>query len=161
MASTEAALLPLQVVTDAEIIPIPMLRDLFSYWQDKKGDREMPTRADISPTDIINQLSKIVLMDVESEPVRFKFRLVGTDIVKTMGRDVTGEYLDSLSPGSEVNERFKWLAENKTSYYLKTQLDWLGRNFQKYHVLCLPLGDDNGNVNMVMCGVDPFYAAAA
>jgi hypothetical protein len=137
-------------------IPVPLLRDLYAYWHGKKGDRKMPSRPDICPTEIIDLLPKIVLIDVEHEPQRFRFRLVGTDVVNVMGQDATGKYLDDLSSNPVIHDRLSWLTQHKTTYYVTSRLDWLNRSFQKYHVLGLPLGDETGKVNMIMYGIDQF-----
>ncbi|MCF6216379.1 MAG: PAS domain-containing protein [Emcibacter sp.] len=147
----------LMAVNQPQDIPVSLLRDLYEYWQGKKGDRKMPSRLDICPTEIIDLLPKIILIDVEYEPQRFRFRLVGTDVVRVMGQDATGKYLDELSSDSAVHDRLSWLIRQKTTYYVSSQLDWLNRSFQKYHVLGLPLGDEAGNVNMIMYGIDQFY----
>ncbi len=114
----------------------------------------MPCRADIKPTEIISLLSRIILIDVEYHPLRFKFRLVGTDIVCGMGQDMTGVYLDDISPKSSSLDRLDWLVRNKAAYFTTTQLDWLDRSFQKYHALGMPLGDESGEVNMILLGID-------
>ncbi|VAV87904.1 hypothetical protein MNBD_ALPHA02-1153 [hydrothermal vent metagenome] len=147
----------LTAVNQPHDIPVPLLRDLYEYWNGKKGDRNMPSRPDISPTEIINLLPKIILIDVEYEPQRFRFRLIGTDVVTAMGQDATGKYLDELSSNSAMNDRLSWLVRQKTTYYVTSQLDWLNRSFQKYHVLGLPLGDKAGKVNMILYGIDQFY----
>ena len=147
----------LTAVDQPDDIPVPLLRDLYKYWNGKKGDRKMPSRPDICPTEIVDLLPKIILIDVEYEPLRFRFRLVGTDVVTAMGQDATGKYLDELSSNSAMHGRLSWLIQHKTTYYVTSQLDWLNRGFQKYNVLGLPLGDEAGNVNMVMYGIDQFY----
>ncbi|VAX03504.1 hypothetical protein MNBD_ALPHA03-1070 [hydrothermal vent metagenome] len=154
--SADAVQSQLMAVNQSHDIPVPLLRDLYEYWQGKKGNRKMPSRPDICPTEIIDLLPKILLIDVEYEPQRFRFRLVGTDVVRVMGQDATGKYLDELSSNSAIHDRLLWLVRQKTTYYVTSQLDWLNRSFQKYHVLGLPLGDEAGNVNMIMYGIDQF-----
>ncbi len=155
--STYAVQSQLTAVNQPHDIPVPLLRDLYEYWNGKKGDRKMPSRPDICPTEIVDLLPKIILIDVEYEPQRFRFRLVGTDVVRVMGQDATGKYLDELSSNSVIHDRLSWLIQHKTTYYVTSQLDWLNRGFQKYNVLGLPLGDEAGKVNMIMYGIDQFY----
>lgn len=38
------------------------------------------------------------MLDVEREPLRFRYRLVGTEQVAAMGADLTGRYLDEAHP---------------------------------------------------------------
>lgn len=67
------------------------LRALHAYWQEKRGDRELPLRADIDPLDIPKLLPMLLLLDIERlEPMHFRFRLVGTYFRQFFGRDFTG-----------------------------------------------------------------------
>ena len=56
----------------------------------------MPSRADIDPADIRHLLPAIALVDIEPEPFRVRYRVVGTRLVQDMGHDFTGLYLDEL-----------------------------------------------------------------
>lgn len=147
----------MSVVEGWQDIPVPDLQKLYRYWLKKRGDRDMPGRADIHPDEIVGLLPGIVLIDVEHNPVRFKFRLVGTDAVLALGQDITGRYLDEFLSGAPIEERFQWLVDHGTSYYAASRLGWLNRDFQEYHVLGLPLGGEQGTVNMILCGISPFF----
>lgn len=76
-----------------EIITSDRIRRLLAYWQSCRGDRPMPTRADIDPADIRDLLPNVVMVDVE-QPFRIRYRLVGTRVVEFNRMDFTGRYLD-------------------------------------------------------------------
>jgi hypothetical protein len=75
----------------------PILRTLWSYWTERRGQRSMPAREDIDPVDIPSILPHLQLV----EPVdgRFRFRLAGTAIVTAYGAEMTGKYVDDVFPG--------------------------------------------------------------
>lgn len=77
----------------------PVLRPLLSYWQDKRADRQLPARADIDPIDIPRLLPHIGLIDVEHDPRRFHYRLVGSYMVTLFGVSYQGTYLDASKHG--------------------------------------------------------------
>jgi hypothetical protein len=56
----------------------------------------MPRRADIDPADITALLPHIAVVDIEYEPFRVRYRLVGTRLVEYVGHDFTGLYLDEI-----------------------------------------------------------------
>lgn len=64
------------------------------HWLDLCGDRAMPPRSALDPLEIRQLLPHIVLIDVMREPVRFRYRLIGTFVTGLAGRDATGRFLD-------------------------------------------------------------------
>lgn len=73
-----------------------LLKQGYDYWTAKRGQRLMPSRADIDPIEIPQLLPWLYLVDVLEEGGadlsgggRFKVRLVGTGITKVLGRDIT------------------------------------------------------------------------
>ena len=59
----------------------------------------MPSRAEIEPTEIPTLLPYLALIDVELNPRRFRWRLVGTHITGAMGYDYTRFYFDEKYSG--------------------------------------------------------------
>lgn len=55
----------------------PDIRRGLDYWCQLRGDREFPCRADLDPLDIPHLLPTISLIDVLTDPVDFRFRLIG------------------------------------------------------------------------------------
>lgn len=62
-----------------------------AYWEEKRRDRLMPSRADIDPIELKRFLPGIVLIDVVDDARRYVYRLVGTREVTMRGRDPTGQ----------------------------------------------------------------------
>ena len=61
------------------------------FWQSKCHGREMPSRNDFDPTEMIAFLPGIALIDVVDDPRRFVYRLLGTREVAMRGNDATGK----------------------------------------------------------------------
>src|SRR5688572_27444072 len=81
-------------------LELPQIRSqrvhrLHEYWRSKAGAQgSVPRRRDIDPTELPDLLPNLMLLDVERNPLRFRYRLVGTRIVDFSYRDFTGTYLD-------------------------------------------------------------------
>jgi len=135
-------------------IPSNILRNIYQYWMDMKGERIMPARSDLNPADIVPLLPYLVLVDVEQQPRRYKYRLVGTETVKAMGYDVTGKYLDEL-PRIEkhVKTRSDWLVKEKRPYIFFDKLKWSVRSFLDYQAIALPLSCNGEDVDIFMLGL--------
>ncbi len=76
---------------DMTTLPPGPLAELHAYWQGKRAGRPWPSRADIDPLDIPLLLKYLLLIEVERlQPMRIRFRLVGTNFRQFFGRDLTG-----------------------------------------------------------------------
>ena len=72
------------------------LHRLYAYWQSRLAGRRYPARCDIDPLDFRYLMGRIVLLDVLREPLRFRFRLQGVEVVKYFGRDMTGMTFEDI-----------------------------------------------------------------
>ena len=78
------------------------LRPLYDYWLQLRAGRSMPARADLDPLNMPRHLlADIFLLDVETAPQRFRFRLMGTSVAEMLGEDWTGKYVDELHQANQ------------------------------------------------------------
>ena len=68
---------------------------LAAYWERKGGARHMPARTEIDPTEL-KPILRVVLSQVEPQPFRFCYRLVGTRAVANGRFDCNGHCLDRM-----------------------------------------------------------------
>ncbi len=137
-----------------EDLPNNILQKIYQYWLGMKGDRLMPSRADLNPTEIAGLLQYISLIDVDANTSRYKMRLIGTETVKAMGIDVTGKYLDEM-PQVEalLKKNYDWLVQGKKPYINFDRLKWSSKSYLEYYALGLPLSENGEDVNMLMFGM--------
>jgi hypothetical protein len=69
---------------------------LYEYWLVCKGNRRFPSRRDIDPLDFRYLLGHIMLVDVSYDPLRFRVRLRGTEMVQQARYELSGKFLDEL-----------------------------------------------------------------
>ena len=74
------------------------LKFALDYWFKKRAGRLAPTRADIDPVDIAPLLPRVMLVDVSTDPVDFRFRLAGTGLFKIHGAELTNKRALDLEP---------------------------------------------------------------
>src|SRR5215469_5086608 len=91
--------MPEQTAPSADIISHPTLVALHRYWDGKRGGRMMPSRRDLDPSEIVKLLPHIYMVDVLRDPLRFRYRLIGTAICAFLGRDYTGRAVDAATYG--------------------------------------------------------------
>ena len=127
------------------------LRQLFQYWDEKRGHRSAPARDDIDPAQMVECLPNVFLIDVEEEPRRYRVRLMGTALGRWSGRDLTGCHVDEITDqvlaalDELVTTWEPWLVTGE--YVKKTDRVIL------YELLALPLSSDGATVNMILGGI--------
>jgi len=145
----------------AESLSDQRLLTLYAYWLSKRGGRAMPSRADIDPGDFRALLPHILLVDVIDGGTDFRYRLVGTELERHLGRPVTGRLLSELVSGRYLDYmRSLYLTaiiEGVPVYSANSFDDGrtgfaLIANFKRTYRLMLPLSRDGTTVDMVLCG---------
>ena len=134
----------------------PKLRTLLAYWNAKRGTRAMPARADIDPLDVPPILPNVVLVDVTGDPPRFRFRVVGTDIVSRYGAEFTGRDLEKVDLGNalgSVRSQYEETVRERLPTYCRHQIETAAGKLLRYERLLLPLAADGSHVNMLLGGV--------
>jgi hypothetical protein len=132
------------------------LKELYAYWLAKKGGRPAPCRADIDPVELGRLLPYVTLVDVEQAPLRFRYRLVGTEIVRNVGDDFTGRYLDSfvrLSHRDAMAAEFTRVVERAQPSISDWEYSRGDGRHVRYERLILPLMADGATVDMLFGGM--------
>lgn len=75
-------------------------RELYAYWEDRRGERPAPERADIEPGAIRAALSDTFILELDGANGH-SFRLAGTRVCALFGRELKGEsFIDLWTLGS-------------------------------------------------------------
>lgn len=147
-------------IARAEINPArvtqPVLAAVYAYWKQKRGQRPMPTRADILPSELREHLGWIVMVDVTPGFEEFRYRLVGTLVNQYFLADATGktirEAFSAYAPNvaSAVTAVHRKAARDKVVVRSHGASDWMGGGFEEFDALYLPLSDDGDTCNMLL-----------
>lgn len=131
----------------------PLLLGLLRHWEAKRGARALPARADFRPEGMQPFLGHIFLVDVEHEPRRFRFRLLGTEIVSSYGIELTGKYTDAVQPPSYramIERHYGQAADEKRPMVHRMRFTEHPGKIHQLMRLAMPLSDDGESVNMLM-----------
>lgn len=88
---------------DMAALDVPLLLEAHAYWLDKRGDRPVPLRKDIEPTEIPRLLPNLFLVEIleQAPPMRFRIRLIGTAFRRFFPADLTGLEISEESFGTD------------------------------------------------------------
>lgn len=133
----------------------PDLAAILDYWNRKRGDRFAPPRSAIDPSDFLEALPRVKLVDVLRSPqgeLDFRFRLAGTWIGNMLGTELTSQRPLDLQPpqfGALVQAHYAQCVEQRRPLLHKVEIDSV-RRIHKYARLLLPLSSDAAQVDMLM-----------
>lgn len=126
---------------------------VWEYWNSKKRGKRAPTRQDIDPFDLPDLLPQLLLVDVETEPLRFRYRLSGSQADNIHGHPLKDHYADNMEPaefGGLLHTDFSEIAESCEPQMVRlTFVNRDGRS-RVYNVLRMPLIDETDQVNMIL-----------
>jgi hypothetical protein len=133
---------------DPSIVQSQRIHRLNTYWRSKAGSK-VPARADFDPVDVRELLPNLMMLDVLGDPVRLRYRLVGTRVVQYTGFDFTGRYLDEMVfQGRDFMEECYRLVLNERRPIFG-HYAWLvrSRHFGRCEFGLFPLSDDGKRVD--------------
>lgn len=134
----------------------PVLAAVYKYWQRKRGTRPMPDRRDIDPVEMgAALLPHVVMLDLEDEARRARYRLVGTAIVERFGRDPTGLYLHDVMSGSYldfIQSLCRDIYTHRCPVYSESRFRWDVDGHMHARRLYLPLTGGGTEVAIVFIG---------
>jgi len=130
--------------------------ELFRYWRSLwPADGLLPGRQHVDPLAIPRLLPWLRLYEVHRDPLRFKYRLVGTECVRMLGRDPTGRWFDETFPGagaSRTHESLVGVANGAGLGYRcgPPPRNLVGQDNIDSELILLPLARDGRLVDMVL-----------
>lgn len=128
------------------------LQTLFTYWEAKRGTREMPSRADIDPSELKPLLPLLCLIDLVPDARRYVYRLVGTRDVEMRGHNPTGKAVAEAYFATSAEAallHYDAARDTRAPHYVADPFQAVDR-FIGEEDLFLPLSNDGETVNMIM-----------
>jgi hypothetical protein len=132
------------------------VRQLYRYWLERHPPGGgLPGRQHVDPTTLPPSLLPLLwLADVQQAPVRFRYRLLGTEQVRMLGRDYTGFWIDEAHPhflGSAAAAQYLTVADRgEPGYRSGSAFIVLPRDCRSMERLILPLARDGKTVDMLL-----------
>jgi hypothetical protein len=139
---------------DANSLRHPDARALYHYWLNKRGERSMPRRADIDPTEMPPQLlPSISLVDVVPDDRRYVYRLMGTAEVQVRGFDPTGKSVLEGFLAPDVGDAlgcYDKVVAMRSPLVDPVPFQAADGRYVSEETIFLPLSEDGVNVNKIM-----------
>lgn len=131
------------------------LQQLHEYWRSlAPGEGLLPGRQHFDPLHIPTLLPWVWLIDIHRAPLRFKFRLIGTEHARLSGRDVTGKWMDEVHGDAtkvETWPQFVAAAERaEIGYRRGPRLFPEQGEFTEMERLLLPMARNGREVDMLL-----------
>ena len=148
----------------SDFLTKPDLLRLFDYWCSLRRGRLMPARQDIDPLDIPWALSRMTLMDYDSES-GFRYRLAGEEFSRTFGyTNLKGRTLRDILPRKSVKlveERWKPLVEDQCVVCMKGMVFLAAERTPIGERLLMPLSDSEDGRVTGQLGVTRYRVAGS
>jgi hypothetical protein len=129
-------------------------RELFDFWLEAAGGRRMPARSDLDPLKVPRLLPSIGLIDVRNGLDEACFRLAGTRLHEIYGQEITGKRASDVFGGERgdywrrIHGRLLQTGEPINGVVRGPAM---GRDHVVLFWLRLPLSEDGGQVDRILC----------
>jgi hypothetical protein len=138
-------------------IKSPKLQQALAYWNEKRGQRQMPARADIDPMEMIPLLPHVILLDVLGDPLDFRYRLIGTLVEDHMSAPYTGRRFSEFQ-GQREGSRI-WTCSERVlneKQPVRSDIPYIGpmRDFTTIEDIMMPLSSDGESVDVIFIAVE-------
>ena len=135
----------------------PVLRFFHTYWERVRGNRVMPSRADIRPGDIKSHIGSIVVAEALPGFEDFRFKLIGTDVARYFLADAAGRTVREFYVGEWENFG-ECVLQNYRETALKrrpllssiSDIRWTNKLRYSMQALYLPLSEDGEVTSSVL-----------
>jgi hypothetical protein len=133
----------------------PLVRSFFEYWLSICPPGRLPGRQHIAPEDVPVLWSRMWMLDVHRNPLRYRYRLCGTEMVRSLGREVTGVWLDEAHPqlieNPQSRERFRYMTETGQATWRRGPPLWTRDPEHRIIETCIvPLAADGVTVDKIL-----------
>ena len=135
----------------------PRIHRLHGYWQHQCGKGgKLPRRADIAPDQIRDLLPNIMIVDVEHNPMRFRYRLVGTRVVEYNGVEFTGRYLGEIGWAEEQDliDSYAFVVSSRRPFFGLLAWGLVTGALGRCEFARLPLSEDGELVTQILAMED-------
>ena len=141
-------------VTPDTVFEDKALRELYAYWSKVAGDDAIPQKSNFELIDLLDVSSEILILDLVSPGLDFRFRLVGTDIIDRLGVDPTGDLISSYPLNafwmSAIEICRRVVLERRPYWRPPLSSSYPDKSFLTVQAVVLPLLNDTGDVTRIV-----------
>ena len=133
----------------------PLIRQFYEYWLAIAPPGALPGRQHVVPEEMAPWLSRLWMLDVYRNPLRFRCRVAGSEMVRSLGVEVTGRWLDEVHPASATHpssrDRFRIVADLGRPTWRRGAPRWTRQpDFCFVESLMAPLAADGRTIDKII-----------
>lgn len=140
-----------------------MIAGVERCWEGIKRGRAFPSRRDIDPFLFQPWLPYLSIVELEDDPFRVFYRLVGTEVARFGQEDFSYKWLNETSwePALKAAnlEIYRRLRERRAPQFGLSKIEWEGRSDQVFEWGVFPLSNDGQAISHCL-SVDDFRSIA-
>ena len=136
---------------------------LWQYWLEKRGDRQVPDRSDITLTDLSDIAPNLLITEVVEGTADFRIRLYGSAVAEMTGQDRTGRLVSEVGTdlGGATRDRWRTVtsraAETRAPIILKVRGSRPQTDHLMFHSVTLPLTNGSEKITQYLGGMFTSY----
>ncbi|MDF1793141.1 MAG: PAS domain-containing protein [Thalassobaculaceae bacterium] len=133
-ADFDDSVLDVRFADSMDALPEATLQFLYDFWRSKAGNHAgLSRREDFEMLALLPAVGNIMILDVEREGFDARYRLYGTKIAQSAGKDWTGKTVSEMNASAKTNVALLYRATyltvyrtNRPLYTEHSSLPWLG-----------------------------------
>jgi hypothetical protein len=153
------------VLDDIDIITFPerddVHRDLVpmhDFWRQECGGAVPLPRRFIDPVRLPPKiLPRFAIIEVFRDPMDFRYRLLGTNLIQFFGRDSTGKRFSEIDypqpQGDRLKHYFELIANEDVVVHRQTTADWANRDYVTIASMFVPGTSDGKTTDLIFGAV--------
>ncbi|MBI3515882.1 MAG: PAS domain-containing protein [Proteobacteria bacterium] len=139
-------------------------RALYAYWRRIHPPDGLPGRQHFDPAAVVALLPNIVLVEVQRDPLRFRYRLLGSRIDSVNGKNLSGQWLDEAyadhAKAAALLREYAQVVETGQPIWRRSEPRVVPMpDCRAIEVLRLPLASDGQAIDMIL-GLTLYFDSA-
>jgi hypothetical protein len=131
-----------------------MVLEMLNYWYARRGDRRMPAPGDMNPVDFARHMPHLMMIQVDHDPFRLTYRLVGEEVAHSHGANYRGRQvldIDERIPhfGTMLHELYKAVAMLRRPIGVGGAMHFSGRGHMAFEAVYMPLSADGERTDRI------------
>jgi len=79
-----------RVGTSPDLVSSDLVKKFYEFWRSRCRGDALPSKADMDPVDMVPFLANLVLIEVLQDPLDFRYRIIGEEVIARLG-NMTGK----------------------------------------------------------------------
>ena len=132
----------------------PKVLEILNYWYAKRGTRCMPSPNDIDPIDFARHLPHLMMLQVEYDPFRLTYRLIGEHIAYSHGANFKGRSVLAVNDkmpklGTMLFELYRAVTELKRPVGVGGEMEFAGGGYMSFEAAYMPLSFEGDRADRI------------